>query len=95
MLTQTSAGKQESSVLFLQPLACVQSLMSPFPPDSACSVQQCSVSAEPWTAFFGQLRLAPLMPAKIPAPRFSTGTSLSWCLCLDKLELSKQPPKQI
>lgn len=44
---------------------------------------------------FGQLGSAPLMPAKIPASRFSTGSTLSWCLFIHKLEISKQPPKQI
>lgn len=42
---------------------------------------------------FGQPLSALLMPAEIPASRISTGTTLSRCLFLDKLELSKQPAK--
>jgi len=50
MLTQAPAVK-ESSVLFLQPLACVQTSAFPFLPGPAWSLQQRLVLAGPWTAF--------------------------------------------
>lgn len=50
MLTQASATKQESSVLFLQPLACVQPLTSQIPADLVCGDQQCLALAEAWAA---------------------------------------------
>lgn len=55
MLAQASATKQESSVLFVQPLACVQPLTSQIPADSVCRDQQRLALAEPWTAFWTTL----------------------------------------
>lgn len=66
MLTQVPATKQGSSVLCLQPLACVQPLTSQIPTESMFGDQQCLVLAKTWTAFFGQLCSAPLDACKNP-----------------------------
>lgn len=42
---------EESSVLFLQPLARVQPLTSQMPTDFVCGDQQCLALAETWAAF--------------------------------------------